>query len=50
MGTVLVGAVVLAIAVCAGISIYKDKKAGRCSGCSGCNGSCFACRKQERDG
>lgn len=47
MGTVLVGAVVLAIAVCAGISIYKDKKAGRCSGC---NGSCFACRKQERDG
>ncbi len=35
MGTVLVGAVVLAIAVCAGISIYKDKKAGRCSGCSG---------------
>ncbi len=47
MGTFLVGAVVLAIAVCAGISIYKDKKAGRCSGCSGC---CSACREQERDG
>ncbi|TGY97583.1 FeoB-associated Cys-rich membrane protein [Petralouisia muris] len=47
MGTFLVGAVVLAIAVCAGISVYKDKKAGRCSGCSGCNGSCPSCQGQE---
>lgn len=47
MGTVLVGAAVLTIALWAGSSIYKDKKAGRCSGCSGCSGSCSACREKE---
>ena len=47
MGTFLMGAFVLAMAVCAGISVYKDKKAGRCSGCSGCNGSCPSCQGQE---
>lgn len=38
MGTFIVGMVVLAIAAGAAISIYKDKKAGKCSGgCSGCS-------------
>lgn len=38
MGTVLVGAVVLLVAIGAGHSIYKNKKAGNCCGsCSGCS-------------
>lgn len=43
MGTLIVGVIVAAIAIGAGWSLYKDKKAGKCSGCkgcSGCNGSC----------
>ncbi len=37
MGTVLVGAAVLLIAVGAGRSIYKSKRDGNCCGsCSGC--------------
>lgn len=38
MGTVLVGAIVLLVAISAGHSIYKDKKNGGCCGsCSGCS-------------
>lgn len=49
MGTFIVGMVVLAIAAGAAISIYKDKKAGKCSGgCGGCSGCAKGCsRKQE---
>ncbi|EOS26436.1 hypothetical protein C806_01172 [Lachnospiraceae bacterium 3-1] len=45
MGTLIVGMAVLAIAVGAAIHIYRDKKAGKCSGgCGGCNG-CSGCTK-----
>lgn len=46
MGTFIVGAIVLAIAAGAAASIYRDKKAGRCSGgCSGCSGCCNHCQE-----
>lgn len=49
MGTFIVGMIVLAIAIGASFSIYKDKKAGKCSGgCSGCSGCSKGCSgKQE---
>ncbi|MCI9531769.1 MAG: FeoB-associated Cys-rich membrane protein [Lachnospiraceae bacterium] len=43
MGTFIVGAAIALMAACAVRSIYKDKKAGRCSGCSGCSGNCPSC-------
>lgn len=43
MGTFVVGVIVLIVALAAGVSIYRDKKAGRCSGCSGCNGCGKGC-------
>ncbi len=50
MGTIIVGAAVALLAAWAARSIYRDKKAGRCSGCSGCNGSCSSCGgRQEAD-
>lgn len=45
MGTFFVGIMVLLAAVCAGRSVYKNKKAGKCSGgCSGCSGCSGACQ------
>ena len=38
MGTFIVGIIVLAIAISAAASIYRDKKAGRCSGGGGGGG------------
>ncbi len=44
MGTFIVGIIVLAIAISAAASIYRDKKAGRCSGGgSGGSGCCNGC-------
>ncbi len=40
MGTIVVGAVVLVVAVLAARKIYRDKKNGNC--CSGCGGNCTA--------
>lgn len=42
MGTVIVGAVVLAVCGLAVRKIYQDKKSG--NGCSGCGGSCSGCQ------
>lgn len=50
MGTFIVGAIVCIIALGAGVSIYRDKKAGRCSGgCSGCCKGCSAYKTEESD-
>ena len=44
MATWIIGGFVVLAAAMAVRSIYKDKKAGKCScGCSGCNGCSAAC-------
>lgn len=51
MGTYVVGIIVAVVVFCAARSIYKDRKAGKCSGgCSGCSGcaqNCPSHRRQE---
>lgn len=47
MGTFIVGGIVLIIAAGAAAVIYRDKKAGKCSGgCSGCSGCGKSCTGQ----
>lgn len=41
MGTLVVGAGVLAVCILAVRSIYRNKKSGNC--CGGCGGNCSTC-------
>jgi uncharacterized membrane protein len=40
LGTIVVGAIVVAVAYGAFRSVRKDFQSGGCSGCSGCKGGC----------